>query len=97
VPYFPSCALSAELSLLSATSAATAWWKSKTALIKQLKQEVSGQSERKLTELHKINNSVVDRIEGLEAKLGGFVRWTLGLEGGVEELLKGGEGGDWVE
>ena len=90
-------ARSALLSLLRTLSGAltslgherTAWWKSKTALIKQLKQEVSGQSERKLMELHKINNSVVDRIEGMEAKLGGFVRWGLGLEGGVEELLKG--------
>jgi hypothetical protein len=44
-----------------------------------------------LTELHKINNSAVDRIEGMEAKLGGFVRWSFGLEGGVEELLGGGE------
>ena len=70
----------------------TAWWKSKTPLIKQLKENVSGQSERKLTELHKINNSAVERIEGMEAKLGGFVRWSLGLEGDVEALLKGEEG-----
>jgi len=60
-------------------------------LIKQLKAEVSSQSERKLTESHKINNSAVDRIEGMEAKVGGFVRWSLGLEGGVEELLEGKE------
>jgi hypothetical protein len=63
-------------------------WKSKTPLIKQLKDDLSGQSERKLTELHKINNAAVERIEGMEAKLGGFVRWSLGLEGGVEELLR---------
>jgi len=62
-----------------------AWWRSKTPLIKQLKEEVLG--ERKLTELHKINNAAVERIEGMEAKLSGFVRWGLGLEGGVEELL----------
>jgi hypothetical protein len=61
-------------------------WKSKTPLIKQLKEEVS--SERKLTELHKINNAAVERMEGMEAKLGGFVRWSLGMEGGVEELLR---------
>jgi len=30
----------------------------------------------------------------MEAKLGGFVRWGLGLEGGVEELLGGGEEGE---
>lgn len=65
----------------------SAWWRSKTPLIKQLKEEVSG--ERKLTELHKINNAAVERIEGMEAKLGVFVRWGLGLEGGVEEHLKG--------
>ena len=64
-------------------------WKSKTPLIKQLKEDLSAvQSERKLMELHKINNAAVERIEGMEAKLGGFVRWSLGLEGGVEELLR---------
>jgi hypothetical protein len=64
-------------------------WKSKTPLIKQLKDDLSAvQSERKLTELHKINNAAVERIEGMEAKLGRFVRWSLGLEGGVEELLR---------
>jgi hypothetical protein len=41
-----------------------------------------------LTELHKINNAAVERIEGMEATLGGFVRWSLGMEGGVEELLR---------
>ena len=42
-----------------------------------------------MTELRKINNAAGERIEGMEAKLDGFVRWGLGLEGGVEELLKG--------
>lgn len=62
-----------------------------TPLIKRLKEEVSGTSERKLTELQKINNSAVERIESMEAKFGGFVRWSLGMKGGVEELMKGGE------
>lgn len=64
-----------------------AWWQSKTPLIKELKEDVSGQG--KLTQLHKINNAAAERIEGMEAKLGGFVRWSLGMEGGVEGLLNG--------
>lgn len=67
----------------------SAWRRSKTPMIKQLKEDLLGQSERKLTELHKIYDAAVERIEGIEAKLGGFVRWVLELEGGVEELLKG--------
>lgn len=78
--------------LTSLTHERAAWWKSKTPLIKQLRDEVSGTSERKLTELQKINNAAGERIEGMEAKLGGFVRWSLGMEGGVGELLRGGEG-----
>lgn len=71
-----------------------AWWKSKAPMIRQLKEEVSTTSERKLTELHKINNACTERIEGMEAKLGLYVRWSLGLKGGIEELLKGGEQGN---
>jgi hypothetical protein len=82
--------LSASLTSLEHERAA--WWKSKTPLIKALKDEVSGQSEKRLTELHKINNSAIERLEGMEAKLGGFVRWTMGVKGGVEELCKGGDG-----
>jgi hypothetical protein len=82
--------LSASLTSLEHERAA--WWKSKTPLIKALKDEVSGQSEKRLTELHKINNSAIERLEGMEAKLGGFVRWTMGVKGGVEELCRGGDG-----
>jgi hypothetical protein len=87
----PSLLRTLKGALTSLSHERSAWWKSKSPLIKQLKEDVSGQSERRLTELHKINNSAVDRIEGMEAKLGGFVRWSFGLEGGVEELLGGGE------
>lgn len=83
------CDLSAMLTSLKHER--TTWWKSKAPMIKQLKEEVSGTSERKLTELHKINNACTERIEGMEAKLGLYVRWSLGLKGGVEELLNGGE------
>lgn len=74
-------------SLTSLSHERSAWWKSKTPLIKQLKAEESGTSEKKLMELQKINNSAVDRIEGMEAKLGGCVRWSLGMRGGVWELV----------
>jgi hypothetical protein len=79
-------------SLTSLEHERTAWWKSKTPLIKALKDEVSGQSEQKLTALQKTNNSAISMLEGMEAKLGGFVRWTMGIKGGVEELCKGGDG-----
>jgi hypothetical protein len=82
--------LSASLTSLEHERAA--WWKSKTPLIKSLKDEVSGQSEKRLTELHKINNSAIEQLGGMEAKLGGFVRWTMGVKGGVEELCRGGDG-----
>jgi hypothetical protein len=82
--------LSASLTSLEHERAA--WWKSKTPLIKSLKDEVSGQSVKRLTELHKINNSAISMLGGMEAKLGGFVRWTMGLKGGVEELCRGGDG-----
>jgi hypothetical protein len=79
-------------SLISLEHERAAWWKSKTPLIKSLKDEVSGQSEKRLTELHKINNSAISMLEGMEAKLGGFVGWTMGVKGGVEELCRGGDG-----
>jgi hypothetical protein len=39
--------------------------------------------------LHKINNDVNERIETMSAKLGTFVKWSLGLNGGIWELQKG--------
>ncbi|KAM0718415.1 hypothetical protein Q7P37_005485 [Cladosporium fusiforme] len=68
------------------------WWKSKTPLIKELKESLDGKSEKKLTELHKINNSAVERIEAMEAKVGGFVRWSLGVEGGLAAVAEVGSG-----
>jgi hypothetical protein len=39
--------------------------------------------------LHKINNDVNERIETMSAKLGTFVKRSLGLNGGIWELQKG--------
>lgn len=45
--------------------------------------------QKKLTELHKINNGVAERIEAMSARLGLFVKWSLGMKGGVWELQHG--------
>jgi len=40
----------------------------------------------RLTELQRINGKCVDMVADMTAKLGGFARWNLGLEGGLREL-----------
>jgi hypothetical protein len=35
---------------------------------------------------HLVNNKTSDMIEGMDARLGGFVKWTLGMNGGIWEL-----------
>lgn len=72
-----------------------AWWKGKAALVKKLNLDVGADGQAKLTELHKINNCARERVEVMEARLGGFVKWTCGVEGGVEALM--GEEGEWEE
>lgn len=64
------------------------WWTSpeKRALRKRLEEECD---QKKLTELHKINNGTVERIEAMSAKLGQFVKWSLGMNGGIWELKEG--------
>ncbi|KAK3109922.1 hypothetical protein LTR53_016330 [Teratosphaeriaceae sp. CCFEE 6253] len=65
-----------------------AWWAAaeKRALRKRLEGECD---QQKLTSLHKVNNATSERIEAMEARLGTFVRWSLGLKGGVWELVHG--------
>ncbi|KAI5366340.1 hypothetical protein Slin15195_G078600 [Septoria linicola] len=62
------------------------WWKSpeKRALRQRLEH---GCEQRKLSDLHKINNTTMSSIESLNAKLGLFVKWSLGMNGGVWELM----------
>jgi hypothetical protein len=64
-----------------------AWWISpeKKAMRRRLDEECS---QAKLTELHRINNATAERTEAMQARLGTFVKWTLGLDGGVWELVE---------
>lgn len=62
------------------------WWKSKAALLKWLKEDLDLKSEGRVRELHKINNSATERIEAMRAKVGVFVKWSLGMEGGLAAL-----------
>lgn len=41
----------------------------------------------KLTALHKVNNTTVERIESLRTKLGTYVKWGMGVQNGLEELV----------
>ncbi|KAI7211849.1 hypothetical protein KC333_g7433 [Hortaea werneckii] len=59
------------------------WWYSPEKKEQRRRLEGEGQ-ERKMTELQKINNAAT-------AKLGLFVKWSLGMNGGVWELEQGGK------
>lgn len=84
-----------------------AWWTSpeKRAMRQRLEADLD---QKRLSALHKINNSCIESIEGLSAKLvsagepdvdgfelirlnlqGGFVKWSLNMNGGVWELMNG--------
>lgn len=67
-----------------------AWWSTpdKRNVRKRLDLECDG---KKLTELHKINNATKERIEAMRARLGMFVKWSLGMNGGIWELVAGEE------
>lgn len=80
------CTLSHELDVLE--SDREKWWTSpeKRRLRQQLEQDCN---QRKLSDLHKINNGAAERVEAMVAKLGAFVKWSIGLRGGVEELMGG--------
>lgn len=62
------------------------WWSSPESRAKRQRFELEG-NQKNLSELHKINNSTIASFESLSAKLGGFVKWSLGINGGVFELL----------
>ena len=61
------------------------WWLSpeKRELRRRLEEDCD---QKKLSELHKIDNGTTERIEAMNAKLGGFVKWSLGMNGGIWEL-----------
>ncbi|SMR52976.1 unnamed protein product [Zymoseptoria tritici ST99CH_1E4] len=61
------------------------WWTSPAKRELRKKLDLEG-DQKKMSELQKINNAVRDRLGETQAKLGGFVRWTLGFNGGVYEL-----------
>lgn len=62
------------------------WWSApeKRVLRKRLDADCD---IKRLTELHKINNATSERIEAMNAKLGGFVKWALSMNGGLWELV----------
>ena len=61
------------------------WWTS--PLKRSQRREWEERSENaKLVGLHKVNNSTNSMIESVKARLGGFVKWTLGIHGGLEEV-----------
>jgi len=64
------------------------WWTSpeKREQRHRLEEEAD---QRKLSALHKINNETNDRIEAMSSKLGLFVKWSLGMSGGIWELREG--------
>lgn len=43
---------------------------------------------KKAIEIHKINNATISKIESVEARVGGFAKWALAIEGGIEALLE---------
>jgi len=64
------------------------WWTSpeKREQRRRLEEQAD---QRKLSALHKINNETNDRIEAMSAKLGLFMKWSLGMNGGIWELREG--------
>lgn len=63
-----------------------AWWTSPAKREQRRKLEMECE-QKKLSELHKINNKVVEGVEAMNARLGLFVKWSLGMNGGVWELV----------
>ncbi|KAK4554609.1 hypothetical protein LTR86_008464 [Recurvomyces mirabilis] len=63
------------------------WWAApeKRELRRRLEADCD---QKRLTELHKINNTTIERIETMQAKLSGFLKWSLGINGGVWELVE---------
>lgn len=61
------------------------WWTSphKREQRKNLELECN---QKKLSNLHKINNTVSECIESISARPGMFVKWSLGMNGGVWEV-----------
>lgn len=66
------------------------WWSApeKRELRKRLNADCD---QKRLTELHKINNATTQRIESMQGRLGTFVKWSLGMNGGIWELVQGGK------
>lgn len=62
------------------------WWTSpqKRERRKKLEPECD---QKELSELHNINNEVTESIEVMNGRLGTFVKWSLGMNGGVWELV----------
>ena len=78
--------------LNEAESSRQAWWSSPEK--REVRRRLDEQRDQiKLSQLHKINNTTTESIEVMDAKLGGFVKWSLGMNGGSWVL----RGSDKVE
>lgn len=62
------------------------WWSAPESRAKRTRFELNG-DQKNLSELHKINNTTSASFESISARFGAFVKWGLGMNGGVFELL----------
>lgn len=68
-----------------------AWWSSPEKRAQRERMKEEGE-QKKLAELHKINNTAAENVEAMKARFGMFLRWGVGMVGGVEELARGENG-----
>jgi len=62
---------------------------------KELRRKLESDGDQKrLTELHKINNETRSKLESMQAKSAMFCRWGLRMNGGIRELAEGAEATD---
>ena len=61
------------------------WWTSKEKR-EQRNRLQKNEEKEKLSALHKINWDMAERVEGMQAKFGQFVRWSVGVDGGLQRL-----------
>jgi hypothetical protein len=66
------------------------WWTSPEKRETRQRLQEEG-NQQKLSNLHKINNDVNERVEAMNARLGQFVRWSLGMSGGIWALQNRGK------
>lgn len=61
------------------------WWNSEEKRRQRAVWTEKGE-EAKLVGLQKVNNKTIEGIEAVRARLGVYVRWSLGFAGGIAEV-----------